>query len=478
MRSIPVFYRAVLIAFPVLVAILACGCDIQARPENIHLVILHVNDTHGHLYPFDFEKRWDVGGAARMASLVKGIRKDAPGRTLMLHAGDVFSRGGPLTVYYGGLVDMLVLDAMGLDVMVPGNGEFYTGVETLMQNAAAVKFPVILANVFFKDSGERLFPPYVIKEVAGIKVGILGLGFFYDNHPAAWHLRSERPEVEALKHIPDILRDSDLVIALTHLGQEVDRMLASQVAGIDVIVGAHSHDLIQKPMKIPGPGGTEVLYVQAGIFGTHVGRLDLHLTAGSDGVYRLAHSEGRLYPLDAQVPDDPEVAAILEKHEKPLKEVLCISRIALDFPSEGPSPMGDFIAEAMFKNFPAAAALHYRDAVQSGITPGPVTVEDVCRIHRWRSRIVRLSLTGELLAKVLAGPKVLAHGLSFERVEGAVSDLRIGGQAVDPQMKYEIVADEALVMNSEVLQGIPFEETGERVDTVLIKHLKKVRILE
>ncbi len=478
LRSINQAVRAALWIFPYLALLFSWGCDALARPESVRLVILHVNDTHGHLYPHDYRGQWNVGGAARMATLIKGVRKDHPGETLVLHAGDVFSRGGPLTVYSGGLADMLALDAMGVDVMIPGNGEFYTGVDNLLHHAAAVSFPVVLANVFFKDSGERLFPPSVILEVGGIKVGVLGLGFFYANHPAAWHLKAERPEVEARKHLPDLLGRVELVIALTHLGQEVDRQLAAEVEGIDIIVGAHSHDYLETPVTLAGPGGKKVIYVQAGIFGTHVGRLDLHLRAGSDGSYTLERSEGRLCPVTAELDDDPEVAELLEKESEPLKEVLCISNVALDFPSEGPNPMGNFIAEAMLANFPADAALFYRDAVHSGILPGPVTIEDVCRIHRWRSRIVRMSLTGEQLVQVLAGPKVLAHGLTFERMEGAVRDLRVGGKAVDLKKRYDIVADEALVMNSEPLQGIEFQETGERVDSMLIMHLRTLRKIE
>jgi 2',3'-cyclic-nucleotide 2'-phosphodiesterase (5'-nucleotidase family) len=478
MRSKANLNRALIIVLPVVALILAGGCDVQARPESVHLVILHVNDTHGHLYAHDFEKQWNVGGAARMATVIKGIRNENPERTLVLHAGDIFSRGGPLTVYYGGKVDMLSLDAMGFDVMVPGNGEFYTGVDNLMQNAAAVDFSVTLANVFFKDSDKRLFPPYVIREVAGIRIGILGLGFFYDNHPAAWNLRSERPEVEALRHLPDLRREVDLVIALTHLGKNMDSQLAAQVPDIDVIVGAHSHDYIEKPETLTGPDGNEVIYVQAGIFGTHVGRLDLYLEQTPDGNFTLSRMEGRLMPVTAGIEQDPEVSELLEAYADPLKEVLCVSKIELGFPSEGPCPMGDFIAEAMYLNFPADAALFYRDAVHSGIVPGPVTIEDVCRIHRWRSRVVRMSLSGDQLQEVLTGPKVLAHGLSYIRTDEGISELLIRGSAVDQEKSYNIVADEALIMNSEPLQGISFRETGERVDTVLIKHLKKIRVLE
>jgi hypothetical protein len=89
-----------------------------------------------------------------------------------------------------------------------------------------------------------------------------------------------------------------------------------------------------------------------------------------------------------------------------------------------------------------------------------------------------MSLTGERLARVLAGPKVLAHGIFFKRTGGTVADLRIGGVAIDPSQTYDIVADEALVMNSEPLQGIDFRETGERVDSMLIQHLRKIRLLE
>ena len=413
-----------------------------------------------------------------MATLINGVRNENPEQTLVLHAGDIFSRGGPLTVYSGGGVDMLALDAMGFDAMVPGNGEFYTGIDNLMRHVAAVDISIILANVYFMDSGDRLLPPFVIKEASGIKVGILGLGFFYENHPASWHLRKEHPEEAALKYVPVLRAETDLVIALTHLGHDVDKALAARVPGIDVIVGAHSHEYIKTPEKFPAPGGKEVIYVQAGIFGTHVGRLDLYMKQAPDGGFTLRRSEGRLIPITSAIEEDPEVAGLLEEYAGPLKEVLCISKIELSFPSEGPCPMGEFIARAMHENLPSEAALFYRDAVHSGIVPGPVTVEDVCRIHRWRSRVVSLSLTGEQLLKVLAGPKILAHGLSFQRVDGNVSDLKIGDSVVELNRNYDIIADEALVMNSEVLQGITFEETGERVDTVLIKHLKKIRVLE
>jgi 5'-nucleotidase/UDP-sugar diphosphatase len=454
------------------------GCEIHTHPENTHLVLLHVNDTHGHLYPHDYLNERDVGGAARLAALIKGIRRENPRRTLVLHAGDIFSRGGPLTVYYAGKVDMLTMQAMGVDAMVPGNGEFYTGVDNLLSNAAEVDFPVVMANIYYKDNGERLFPPYVIQDIAGLRIALLGLGFFNDKHPASWHLMQKHPVPIAQALLSELRGRVDLVIALTHLGVSVDTQLAGHVSGIDVIVGGHSHKFFTRPQVLPGPGNTEVIYVQAGIFGIRLGRLDLFVERDADGGYTVNRVEGQLIPITREVEDDAEVAQLLERFSPPLKEVLCVSRITLEMPPAGSSPMGEFLAEAIHQHFSAEITLLFRNAVHSGILPGPVTVADVCRVHQWRSRILRMSLTGAQLQEVLGAQEVFASGCMFQKSEDRIWDLKIDGSPVALNRSYRVVADEALVMNTDSLQGIDFEETGERVDSLLIKHLRKLRVID
>ncbi len=454
------------------------GCDMQAGTETIHLVLLHANDTHGHLFPHDYAGEFQIGGAARMAALIKNIRRDYPGRSLLLHAGDIFSRGGPITVYYGGKVDLLAMQAMDFDAMVPGNGEFYTGVDHLVEMSNTVKFPVLMANVFYKKNHLRLFSPYVIQDVAGVKIAILGLGFFYANHPAAWDLVQESP-IETAQDILAEVRDKvDLVIALSHLGIEADQELAAQVSGIDIIVGGHSHAYFDPPRHLVGPQGQDVIFLQAGVFGTRLGRLDLYLERSEGGEYVLQSSQGHLIPINAEIVPDPEVAAILQSYAVPLQEVLCLSEISLDLPPRGPSPMGDFLSQVLFLSMPADVALLYRDAVHSGILPGPVTLADVCRIHQWRSRILRISLTGQELIDLLNTQKVFSSGCTLQEKNGIVTGLLIGADAVDFEQQYAVILDEALVMNTESLQGIAYQETGERVDTLLIKFLKKIKVLK
>jgi 2',3'-cyclic-nucleotide 2'-phosphodiesterase (5'-nucleotidase family) len=267
------------------------------------------------------------------------------------------------------------------------------------------------------------------------------------------------------------------VIALTHLGVENDEKLAAKVPGLDVIVGGHSHRYFEEPQTLPGPAGQNVVFVEAGIFGTHLGRLDLFLTRNDEGGYTIDRVDGQLIPITAELPEDPEVARLLKELSEPVDEVLCVSHITLDNPPQGPSPIGDFLVKAIHDFLPAQAAVLFRPAVQSGILPGPVTVANVCRVHSWRSRVLRLSLTGEQLTTALGEQEVFASGCEFRKSGEDIRGLKIAGVPVDPRKTYDIVADEAWLMNLKSLQRIPFRETGERVDTILMKRLRELREL-
>ena len=152
----------------VLIRLLFClmmvsGSSVIWAGNPIHLIVLHVNDTHGKLQPHNTNSQTDIGGIARLSSLVKQIRQENPKNVLFLHAGDIFSRGDPVTVYYGGYVNLLAYEKMGVDAITPGNGEFYFGIENLQRQAARVSTPFVHANVTYKHHGGSIFPPYLIK---------------------------------------------------------------------------------------------------------------------------------------------------------------------------------------------------------------------------------------------------------------------------------------------------------------------------
>jgi 2',3'-cyclic-nucleotide 2'-phosphodiesterase (5'-nucleotidase family) len=447
--------------------------------NHVDLVILHINDTHGRLLPFDAQDQKSIGGIARLATLIKKIRNENAGRVLVLHAGDILSRGDTLTVYYGGEVDLAAMNAMDYDAFTPGNGEFYFGIENLRQQTALVRFPTLLANVVYRKDEKMVFQPYIIKDVAGIKVAILGLGFIRQEHPSAWPLILQDPIVVAKKYVPLLRKQADIVIALTHIGLEQDKKLAAEVPQIDIIVGGHSHNQLDTPLRIPKPDGTgEVIVVQAGDYGRFLGRLDIRLQKNENSQYYITKVEGQLLPIDSRIKEDIEINKLLKRYSEPLEEVLCTSEVTLTNPDSGDNPMGNLVVEALRSETNADVALLDRSAVQSGIGPGDITVADVFRIHPWRNRVLKLTLTGAQLQQILTKHDIFTVGCSFQKVEGEIKNLNIGKSPADSKKPYEVVAGEYLVGLVPDLREIPFDETGYRVDTILQNYLRRIDVIK
>ena len=190
---LPIITLAIFLSF----IFYACG-----ETEPIHLVILHSNDTHGNLIAYDKENQ--IGGIAKTATLIKQIKDENKDSTLVLHAGDELSRGDDLTTCFGGEVNMLAMEMMGYDAFTPGNGDFYFGIQNLVKQTALVKFPILHANVVYKDTNKLIFQPYIIKEINGVKIGILGIGVIREEHPSSRNLKLLDPINVAKEIIPEL----------------------------------------------------------------------------------------------------------------------------------------------------------------------------------------------------------------------------------------------------------------------------------
>ena len=280
----------------------------------LELTIIHVNDTHSHLegvstsLKLEGEKTYlSLGGMARLSTLLQEVRARS-NNTLFLHAGDAVQGTLYFTKFHGKL-EMMTLNALGCDAMVLGNHEFDRGPAGAAAIVGWAHFPMLAANMDCAAEpvlkGKTL--PYVVKEVAGQNVGIVGiitpevkvisnvgpnLGFA----PASQTARRVIAQLQA--------RGVDKIILLTHQGYDEDLALAKEVAGIDVIVGGHSHTLLGDaqsmgrlglepqgayPTRVNGPGGRPVYVVQAWQWGQVAGLLDLSFD--QEGV--VTHAEGR-----------------------------------------------------------------------------------------------------------------------------------------------------------------------------------------
>lgn len=293
---------------------LALSLDVAAKepkapttaPGEIHLTILHINDVHGQTQERTVGGK-SVGGYARLATVVGQARARNP-NTLVLHAGDELSRGDGLTRSTLGAANFDLMNAIGVAAFTPGNGDYYDGVDVLRQRASQAKFPLLAANVYLREGHKPLVQRCAILDVGKVKVAVFGLCFLRVQHPSAWALQVDDPIETARELVPELRKQADVVVALSHLGVDVDQQLAAKVDGIDLIVGGHTHTRLPRGIAAKSPGGQAVLIVQAGDLLNYVGSVDLRLEAADKG-YRLTDAKATLIDLDAKVRQDPQIKA-------------------------------------------------------------------------------------------------------------------------------------------------------------------------
>lgn len=253
-----------------------------------HITILHTNDTHSHIDPFeaDHPKNPNKGGVARRANLVSAIRKENP-NTLLLDAGDIF-QGTPYFNYYGGELELKLMSMMKYDASTLGNHEFDNGLEGFLAPLPHANFDFINSNYDFSNTIlDGYIRSYKIFNVDGIKIGIFGLGVELEglvskpNYKETVYL----DPVEIAQDMSRILKEDkkcDLVICLSHLGYQynIDKIsdikLAQQTRNIDLIIGGHTHTFLDKPTVLKNIDNKEVIINQVGCYGINLGRIDFY----------------------------------------------------------------------------------------------------------------------------------------------------------------------------------------------------------
>lgn len=223
------------------------------------LTILHSNDMHGDFTAEKLDEKL-TGGVSMLSGYVDKVRREEK-NTLYCIAGDMF-RGSIIDTEYKGLSTIEIMNALAPDVVTIGNHETDYGIGHLLFLEKCAKFPVINANLYIKSNFARLFQPYLIKEIDGMKILFIGvlteevmnqtkkediIGSFVDIHEAA----REVGRICNAYHATDI----DLTVLLTHIGFEEDKRLAAELDpawGVDIIIGGHSHTFIQQPEIVNG----------------------------------------------------------------------------------------------------------------------------------------------------------------------------------------------------------------------------------
>ena len=259
------------------------------------LTILHTNDQHSRIEPFDasYTKNPNQGGFARRASLIQQIRKQE-NNVLLLDSGDIF-QGTPYFNFFGGELEFKLMSMMKYDASTMGNHDFDNGLDGFLKVLPNAKFPFICSNYDFKNTVlNGKISSYKIFNKNGIKVGLFGVGIQLDGLVGKKQYGETvyLDPVEVAQHYSNMLKieqKCDLVICLSHIGYDYkdepdkisDKILASKTENIDLILGGHTHTFLDKPDVVMGSNGHQTLINQVGWSGINLGRLDYSFERGS-----------------------------------------------------------------------------------------------------------------------------------------------------------------------------------------------------
>ena len=259
----------------------------ETKPK--HITILHTNDTHSQIEPFDpnNHKFANKGGVARRASLIQKVRNENP-NTLLLDAGDIF-QGTPYFNYFGGEIEFKLMSLLKYDAATMGNHDFDNSIEGFHHQLPNANFDFVCANYDFKNTIlNTLVKPYKIFFKDGIKIGVFGLGIELQNlvSPELFKETTYLDPIEITKDITRELKENencDLIICLSHLGyhykntQKVsDLKLAAATKDIDLIIGGHTHTFLPKPTLVKNVNNETVIVNQVGAYGVNLGRIDFY----------------------------------------------------------------------------------------------------------------------------------------------------------------------------------------------------------
>jgi len=402
------------------ILIVATGYTASNAPADIR--ILWTNDTHGYLSPLYHREEGDnqfverakregrVGGFAHIATVVKRQRAELNDRTLLLDSGDTW-HGTVVPVRMAGTPVVELMNIMGYDAMVPGNVDFFYDEDTLESLYSAAEFPILMANIYDAEWEERAdlpnVKPYTIKQMNGIKVGIVGMTYHWMSkvtEHTKWSFGLRFDEVQNdIEHLRDN-ENVDLIILLSHMGWKADTKYAEKVSGIDVIVGAHTHDILYRPTIIHNEkSGKNVLIVQSGSHGKMLGQLDLKVSDRG-----ITDYEQTLFPIRTQeIPPDAEIENIIEKLRAPYKSELerVIGETSTLLYRQGTwqSTADNLVADALRERTKQDIVVKQPGRYGATILPGPITVEDVYNIIPAESTIYHMKFNGSQLRMIFEG---------------------------------------------------------------------------
>lgn len=464
-----------------------------SQAEDRRVSLAYINDIHAQLEPHP-ELFWadgkedyvlNAGGLSRIATVFKELRAQRPGEMLFIDGGDTIQGSGP-AAWTEGKVVVEPMNSLGLDVAIPGNWAVTYGAEVWKARAAEFNYKMVAANMS-DDSGNQLFDPYVIKEINGVRLGILGFTepAIPTRQPPYMSAGLAFQESEVLQPLIDELRNEkkvDLVVVVSHIGLPRAVGLAETLKGVDIMLSSDTHERTYEPI-IRG----DTWIVEAGAFGSFVGLLDIHV----DSENKITKRSWRLIELRPELfPEDPEVKQIVENalapHRERMNRVIGHTNVWLARYQVLNTSIDNVVADAIRKATGSDIALSNGYRFAPPTAPGAITEADL-----WTWLPINLQLkTGmasgtQLLAywekelenvfsndpnRLFGGWLPRISGLKVEFNRDAAPDKRlhqllVDGEAIDPDRSYSITAGHREGAPEDNIHRVPGCQLIRKVET-------------
>lgn len=457
----------------VITAILLAAATISVAARD--LVILHTNDTHSLILP-DADGK---GGVLQRKAIIDSVKK-ANRDVLLIDAGDKV-QGTLYFKFFKGEVEYPLQNMLGVDISILGNHEFDNGMEALAEKERILKSERLSANYDFAGTpAEGLFKPYTIKNIAGKKIGFIGINIDPESiiSQANYEGMGFKNVIDTANETASFLKEKkkcDLIVAVTHIGytkgndKTTDPELARASKNIDIIIGGHSHTLIdpKNPDKYPNivenAEGRPVLIVQTGKSGKYIGQIRIDLdnlksSTPEDYDYSLIEVTDR-FP-DSNL--DPKIKKFLQPFTDSLELVTrdVIGEAGQDFLNDGRTGVfpnwtadfgswyGNLLLDSLRQTNPNVPHLDFSimnvGGIRNPIPKGPVTTGHILSTFPFSNHFVIMRISGKDIIETMKvaaskGGEAVSHEISVVcDSDRNVKHVLLNLKEIDPEQTYTV----------------------------------------
>jgi len=419
-----------------------------------------------------------IGGLSLLSGYVNKVRREEE-NVLYLIAGDML-QGSLIDSEWKGVSTIEIMNWLAPDVVAIGNHEVDYGLSHLLFLEKLANFPIVNANLYIRKNNKRLLNPYLILKKAGFDIMFTGIitEKIMDSIKQDKLIGSFVTLSEASEEVGKICNaykndDIDLTILLTHIGYDSDLKLAKLLKpewGVDMIVGGHSHTILEKPAKI-----NNILIAQAGVGTDQIGRFDITV---DDDTNSIIEYKWRLIPINENLAaPDKKLEGYIDKYktdvDRKYSTIICkLTKVATHPKREIETSLGNLIADAFSQNAKTDVMLVGSGSIRVKQIGPIITLKDFICCFPYDDALTRFEVSGSKLKKIFSfimrPENQNSEGESYQVNHGveAIYDnklkklvsLKINKKVVDDKKNYTICMQNFHFSSCKEYLGITEEE--------------------